>query len=121
MIYILGYGPTPKDAIATAERASKAFIGYMEREQKANKISDDKRVEVVVTKAATTPEIFEKRSFVRPIMLFLLISLCFLALAFGLENLRPRPPRERAVEEEFADLQELWPPERESVPARRSA
>jgi hypothetical protein len=121
MIYIMGYGPTPDEAIATAERASKAFIEYMDKEQTANKISDSKRVEVVVTKAATTPEIFEKRSFVRPIMLFLLISLLTLATAFGLENLRPRPRAPQPIEDEFAELQELWPPEREPTPARRSA
>ena len=123
MIYILGYGPTPDDAIRTAERASTAFINYMEREQRANRISDDKRVDVVVTKAATTPEIFAKRSYVRPIILFLLISMFFLALAFGLENLRPKPPAQRVRddEDELADLQELWPPEREPASARRTA
>jgi hypothetical protein len=113
MIYIKGYGPTPEDATDTAGRASRAFIDYIEREQSKNKISDDKRVEVVVTKQATTPEIFKKRSFVRPIMLFLLVSMAFLALAFAFENLRTRRPQDEELEPEFADFDDLWGPEPE--------
>jgi hypothetical protein len=77
-------------------RASKAFRRFLDREQAASGIPSDKRIKVVVTQRATKPELFEKRSLVRPIFLFLLINMGFLALAFALENLRPRrqPPQE---------------------------
>ena len=73
-----------------AQRASKAFRNFLDREQAANGIPAEKRIKVVVTQKATSPELFEKRSIVRPIFLFLLINMGFLALAFALENLRPR-------------------------------
>jgi hypothetical protein len=119
MIYIKGYGPSPESAIDVAGRASKAFIDYIEKEQRRNDISSEKRVEVVVTKEATTPEIFEKRSFVRPIMMFLLISMVFLALAFALENLRSRPPAKEGPAG-VDDWEELWQaPQAEPLPDRR--
>jgi hypothetical protein len=90
MIYIKGYGPSPEAAEGVAQRASKAFINYLNRQQAAAGIPVDKRVDVLVTQKATPPELFQKRSMVRPIFMFLLISMGFLALAFALENLRPR-------------------------------
>ncbi len=90
MIFIKGYGPTEEASKAVANRATDEFQKYLETEQDANRIAKDKRVEVIVTQRATRAEIFAKRSMVRPIMMFLLISMGFLALAFALENLRPR-------------------------------
>ncbi len=93
MIYIKGYGPSQKASEHVANLATEEFRRYLEESQTKSRIADDKRVEVLVTQRATNAEIFEKRSLVRPIMMFLLISMGFLALAFGLENLRPRTPR----------------------------
>jgi hypothetical protein len=99
MIYLKGYGSSPEDAVDVAERASAAFIEYLEKVQDENDIAANKRVEVEVTSSATAPEIFEKRSIVRPMFLFLLITTGFIALTFALENLRPR--REPEPEPEF--------------------
>jgi hypothetical protein len=104
MIYLKGYGPTPEAAVDVAQRASVAFIDYLEQEQAESRISQDKRIEVVVTAKYTPPQLFEKRSFVRPIMLFLLISMVTLAIIFALENLRPR----REPENEYVDMGDLW-------------
>jgi hypothetical protein len=91
------FGPTPQSAMDTAQRASRAFRAFLDRQQASNGIPKSERIEVVVTQKATTPELFEKRSYVRPIFLFLLINMGFLALAFALENLRPRAvPAQRA-------------------------
>jgi hypothetical protein len=90
MIYIKGYGPTPEAAASVGQRASRAFIKYLDAQQAASGTAPDKRVEVIITQKATTPELFEKRSFVRPMFIFLLMNMVFLALAFALENLRPR-------------------------------
>jgi hypothetical protein len=93
MIYIKGYGPSKAASEKVANVATEEFRKYLEEHQDENRIADDKRVEVVVTQRATDAVIFEKRSLVRPIMMFLLISMGFLALAFALENMRPRTPR----------------------------
>jgi hypothetical protein len=90
LLTLKAYGPTPESATNTAQRASKAFRGFLDRQQASNGIPRSERVQVVVTQSATTPELFESRSFVRPIFFFLLINMGFLALAFALENLRPR-------------------------------
>ena len=90
LMTLKAFGPTPESAMDVAQRASKAFRNFLDREQAANGIPAEKRIKVVVTQKATNPELFEKRSIVRPVFLFLLINMGFLALAFALENLRPR-------------------------------
>ena len=101
LMTLKAFGPTPESAMDVAQRASKAFRRFLDREQAANGIPADKRIKVVVTQRATNPELFKKRSIVRPVFLFLLINMGFLALAFALENLRPRSraiPQEVEVE-----------------------
>ena len=90
LMTLKAFGPTPESAMDTAQRASKAFREYLDRQQASNGIPPEERIKVTVTQKATNPELFEKRSYVRPIFLFLLINMGFLALAFALENLRPR-------------------------------
>jgi hypothetical protein len=90
LMTLKAYGPSPTSAMETAQRASKAFRQYLDRQQASNGIPRDERIQVMVTQKATNPELFEKRSYVRPIFLFLLLNMGFLALAFALENLRPR-------------------------------
>lgn len=90
LLYIKGYGPTPAAAERIADRATKAFQDFIAREQVRNGIPADKRVEVVVTQQAIPAELFEARSPARPVFLFLLVLMLFVALSFALENLRPR-------------------------------
>jgi hypothetical protein len=45
---------------------------------------------VVVISNARAAELFQPRSVVRPIFIFLVIAMIFVALAFVLENIRPR-------------------------------
>ncbi|MBE2320233.1 hypothetical protein DVA67_029975 [Solirubrobacter sp. CPCC 204708] len=110
LITMKGLGPTPESAMDVAMRSSKAFREFLDRQQAASNIPKDKRVEVVVTQKATNPELFEKRSMVRPIFLFLLINIGFLALAFALENLRPRSKRKGppAPRQGDAPTEEHW-------------
>jgi hypothetical protein len=89
MIYLKGYGPTPEVAAAIANRASDVFRNYLAAQQRENGIPADKRVEVIVTRKASGAELFAPRSLVRPIFMFVLIVMVFVALAFFLENLRP--------------------------------
>jgi hypothetical protein len=90
LLYFNGYGPSAEAAIDVAKRSSNAFRNFLTEQQTRSGIRRDKRVEVVVTQQAGPPTVFEARSYVRPLFLFLLISMAFLALAFALENFRPR-------------------------------
>jgi hypothetical protein len=108
LIYMQGFGPSPEAAQRIANRASEVFQDYLEREQRQSRIDPTKRVEVTVTQRATRSEVFEGRSFVRPIFLFLLVMMAFLALAFGLENLH-RSRRAKAERESWDD-EALWRP-----------
>jgi hypothetical protein len=89
MIYMNGYGPTPKLAEAASNIAAEEFRKYLAVEQAQARIPKDRRVEVVVTSRAIPAEIVEPRSMVKPIFLFLLVVMASIGLAFILENLRP--------------------------------
>ncbi len=91
LIYMVGYGPTPAAAVDVANRATAAFSRFIEGEQSRNAIPADKRVEVVVTQEAAGAQVHQGRSPARPVFLFLLVFMFFVALSFVLENLRPRP------------------------------
>lgn len=90
LLYIKGYGPTPEAAQRISDRATSAFRDFIASEQVRNNIPAEKRVEVVVTQQAIPAELFEARSPARPVFLFLLILMLFVALSFALENMRPR-------------------------------
>jgi len=88
LISFVGYGPTGEAAQNIAVNASKEFRRFLAAEQRRNGIPQDKRVEVMVTQQATPATIFEKRSYIKPVFLFLLVCMGFVALAFGVDNLR---------------------------------
>lgn len=91
LIYMVGYGPSPQAAVDVANRATDAFRSFLEGEQARNQIPGEKRVDVVVTQEAAGAEVSEGRSPARPVFLFLLVFMMFVALSFALENVRPRP------------------------------
>lgn len=115
LMTLKSFGPTPESAQQVAKRASKAFREYLDRQQAISGIPASKRIKVVVTQRATTPELFRKRSVVRPIFLFLLINMGFLALAFALQNLKPA--RARPAPEGSLEPQDAAPGERHPVRA----
>jgi capsular polysaccharide biosynthesis protein len=90
LIHMKGYGASPEIAAAIANRATDAFRTYLAEQQASNRIPQDKRVQVVEIRKATEAQIFEPRSIVRPMFIFLVMAMIFVALAFVLENLRPR-------------------------------
>jgi hypothetical protein len=112
MIYLKGYGPTPQVASAIANRAAEVFRDYLEAEQRENGIAADKRVEVILTRKASGAELFAPRSLVRPIFMFLLIMMVFVALAFFMENLRPSARPAVKMVRRPAEQQPQQPPAR---------
>jgi hypothetical protein len=89
MIYITGFGDSPKMAEYSANLATAAFRRYLGISQRQARIPAEKRVEVVVTRQAISAELFEPRSVVRPIFLLFLVLMSTIALVFVLENIRP--------------------------------
>ena len=109
--------------LVVAKLREMGFVPIDIKQQQAkSRIDESKRIEVVVTAQHTPPQLFEKRSFVRPIMLFLLISLVTLAGIFALDNLRPRRAEEHQEYIDIREMDELWaPPEPEPVGTRNSS
>jgi hypothetical protein len=90
LIYMTGVGTTPRMAQHAANLSTAAFRRYLGTKQGEARIPDDKRIDLVVTRRASPPELVEPRSMVRPIFLFLLVMMASIAVAFVLENVRPR-------------------------------
>ena len=90
LVGFAGYGATPEQAQTLAGRVMDAFLLYLRERQVRADIPAEKRVDVQVLERPGKPELVEGRKLTRPIFLFVLVLTSFLALAFALENLRPR-------------------------------
>lgn len=90
---------SPDQALALLFRATDAFKTFLAKQQKANGIPEGQRVVVTVIKKADKPLLLQGRSFTLPIVVFLSVMILVSGLCFVLENLRPRPEAEAAVED----------------------
>lgn len=89
-ILISGTGVTPRRADILARRAASAFRAYISQEQAANAIPPEKRVAVTILNRTQQPVLLQGRSKTLPMVTFTGVIVLFVALAFILENLRPR-------------------------------
>ena len=89
-IIVSGTGTTPTAAVRLSRRAAAAFRTYIAREQAANEIPPQKRVAVTILNRTQAPVLLEGRSTTLPMVTFTGVLVLFVALAFILENLRPR-------------------------------
>lgn len=80
----------PKDAVSLAQRASNALIEYLRHQQQAAHIPVNQRISVDVASTARAASLAKSRKYTAPIVLFLVILIATIALAYVLENLRPR-------------------------------
>jgi len=113
LIDLMAIADSPRAAIALARRGSSALTTYLETQQRANDVPATDRVVLQEVLTPRKAKIFAPRSKTMPIVIFLAVMFATIALAFLLENLRPRtrkvdvsPPVEQ---QEFQN------------PARRSA
>jgi hypothetical protein len=91
-----GFASTPEKAIRTANGISEAFISYVANNQVLAKVPLAQRVALTVTTKATSAKVSAGRHFTGPIIIFLVVLIATLGLAFLLENLRPAAPSDRA-------------------------
>jgi hypothetical protein len=89
-IEIESLAETPGAAHTSSVRAVEVFRRYLAREQAANKIEPDKRIVLSVLTRASDPVLVAGPPITRPLVVFLAVMSAVLALAFILENLRPR-------------------------------
>ena len=119
MVTLSAIAPTSDGALALAHRHAKAFVEYLEREQRKAGIPQDERVVVQVVRQPQEPELLMGRKKTRPIVVFVAVMIAVMGLAFALENLRPRVrvlPSREATEAEAALLAPVAP-----ASSRRSA
>jgi hypothetical protein len=90
IISIAGFAETPAASRAIAARAAHALRTYIEAEQTQNDIPRSERVVLTSVNKAGNTTLFQARRKTVPIVAFLTVMLAAIALAFVLENLRPR-------------------------------
>jgi hypothetical protein len=84
-------------AIELGRRLTDAFVVYIDREQADNGIRPRNRVKLDVVKAPEGAKVFAARSKALPIVVFASMLFATFALAFVLENMRPRVRMVEAV------------------------
>jgi len=87
---ITSLAETPGAAQAATLQAVDVFRRFLAREQAANKIEPGNRVVLRVLTHASDPVLVAGPPITRPLVVFLAVMSAVLALAFILENLRPR-------------------------------
>ena len=90
LIQILTIDTTPAKAIALNRRTVSAFKNYLELQQSTNEVPAPDRVEVQRVVSPDKAKVYKSRSKTLPILIFLAVGFLTVALAFVLENLRPR-------------------------------
>jgi hypothetical protein len=115
MLTLSAVAPTPERARQLAARHIRAFVRYIETEQRRAGIPGAQRVVVDVVRRPQQPTLLVGRKTTRPIVVFVAIMTAVIGLAFALENIRPRV---RLLPAESAGAE---PPPAEPVVGRRSA
>lgn len=90
IISVAGISNTPKASLELSARAANALQTYIENQQAAHGIAPTERIVLDVVNKAGGTKLWAGRKKTLPIVIFLTVLLAVGALAFTLENLRPR-------------------------------
>jgi hypothetical protein len=90
IITVTATSPTPAAAKSLANRTVNAFREFLQEQQQASRIDAEDRVELPVINRPDRAEQVGGQPLLRPAFVFLLVFMISVALAFILENLRPR-------------------------------
>jgi hypothetical protein len=99
-VSLAGIAGSPDAAVSLARRGATAFQEYLREKQVADRTPADKRVKVEMVNEPVSAAVWENRSMTRPLIIFLTVMVAVLALAFILENFRPRVRSLPVVEHE---------------------
>lgn len=126
MVTLSAIGVSAQQSAALAREHARAFIDYIEREQRRANIPLDERVVIEVVRQPGEPTLLQARKKTRPMVVFVAVMIAVMGLAFALENLRPAAPP-RSDDEDPLEQMAVLPyddEDLETVPAgrvRRSA
>jgi hypothetical protein len=93
VIQLVSVAGTPEDAVALADKTAKAFIGWLEQEQKASEIRPEDRIvveQLIVPRGALASA---GPSTTLPVLVFIVVFAAFCVLAILLDRLVPSRPR----------------------------
>jgi hypothetical protein len=90
LVSIAGISNTPGASAELVDRATRAFLTYLARQQSDAGTPPSQRVVVQIINKPGRPKLLQGRSTTLPIVVFATMVLATIALCFILENLRPR-------------------------------
>jgi hypothetical protein len=90
IIQIAGIAASPKASLDLSANAADALRDFLALQQAKNGIAPSQRIVLQVVNKAGGTKVFAARKKTLPIVVFLTVALAVIALAFMLENLRPR-------------------------------
>lgn len=90
LIDLTAISTSPGRAIELAERGAKALDTYVQEQQKANAVPSSDRVLIQTVVRPKKVELFQPRPKTMAVVVFLVVMLATVGLAFLLESLRPR-------------------------------
>jgi hypothetical protein len=90
LIDLAAISTSPRAAITLAVRGANALNTFLQEQQRANRVPAADRVVVQTINQPRGALLFQPRSKTMPIVIFLVVMLAVVGLAFLLENLRPR-------------------------------
>jgi len=99
-IKLNGFANNPNDAVTLANTGAATLIDYVVRQQKANNVPPEQRVELQVLSQARAAAVSTGRKKTTPIVVFLTVLLAAIGLSFVLENLRPRVRSVQTLEDD---------------------
>jgi hypothetical protein len=90
LIELAAISTSPQAAVVLAQRGANALNDYLQEEQRAHGVKPGDRVILQTILRPRGAVLFQPRSKTMPIVIFLVVMLAIVGLAFLLENLRPR-------------------------------
>lgn len=90
LIALSGQAPSSGGAVKAAMAGRRAFLEYVAQQQASAAIPDRQRIDVQVVQNASSPTLIQPRKKTLPIVILLAVLSATVALAFVLENVRPR-------------------------------
>ena len=90
LIDLTAIATSPANSVALARNSAAALDGYVQDEQRANKVPVSDRAMLRTIVAPKPPQVYQPRSKTMAIVVFLAVMLATVGVAFVLENLRPR-------------------------------
>lgn len=88
LLEITAYSESADNSVALANQAAQSLRAYVAREQRQNAISESAGIQLPVIERAQEAEVFEGVRLTTPIMVFLLVTIATILLAFLVDSVK---------------------------------